>query len=102
MGKQHAHTKIQVYEDFVLSTLLYDSESWTLYAHQESRFNTLHLLCLRRLLGISCQDRITDIDVLAMARLPNMFSILITRRMRWLGHVIRMDDGHIPKDLLFL
>ncbi|KAG8139531.1 hypothetical protein E2320_002304, partial [Naja naja] len=29
------HTKIQVYRACVLSTLLYCSESWTLYAQQE-------------------------------------------------------------------
>ena len=41
------------------------------------------------------------IHVMAMARLLSMFSILTTRCMRWLGHVIRMYYGRIHKDLLF-
>jgi hypothetical protein len=30
-----------------------------------------------------------------------MFTILSERRLRWLGHVRRMDTGRIPKDLLY-
>ena len=28
-----------------------------------------------------------------------MFVMLTQRRLRWLGHVCRMDDSRIPKDL---
>lgn len=30
-----------------------------------------------------------------------MFALLTQRRLRWLGHVSRMEDGRIPKDILY-
>ena len=56
---------------------------------------------LRRLLGITWQDRVTNASVLSQAGLPSMFTILAQRRLRWLGHVCRMEDGRIPKDILY-
>lgn len=95
------NTKMRVYQACVLSTLLYGSESWTLHSHQERRLNALHLRWLRRLLGIAWQDHVTNIDVLAKAGLPSMHAMLSQRRLRWLGHVSRMHDSRIPKDILY-
>ena len=39
-------TKMAVYNACVLSTLLYSSKTWTMYAHQEKRLNTFHLRSL--------------------------------------------------------
>ncbi|RJG15198.1 hypothetical protein D4A39_16670, partial [Alcanivorax profundi] len=95
------NTKMKVYQACVLSTLLYGSEAWTLYTHQERRLNAFHMRNLRRLLGITWQDRVSNADVLAQAGLSSMFATLSQRRLRWLGHVCRMDDGRIPKDILY-
>ena len=57
--------------------------------------------CLRRILGISWEDKVPNTEVLSRANLPTMFTLLRQRRLRWLGHVRRMDDGRIPKDLLY-
>lgn len=57
--------------------------------------------CLRRLLGITWQDRITNAEVLSRAGLPSMYAMLTQRRLHWLGHVCRMDDGRIPKDVMY-
>ena len=35
------------------------------------------------------------------AGIPSLYTLLKQRRMRWLGHVTRMKDGRIPKDLLY-
>ena len=93
-------TKTQVYQACVLSTLLYSSESWTLYTRKERRLNKFHLRCLRRILGISWQDHIPNTEVLARAGSLSMYALLTKRRLRWLGHVTRMHDGRLPKDIL--
>ena len=95
------NTKMKVYQACVLSTLLYGSETWTLYSRQERRLNAFHMRCLRRLLGITWQDRITNAEVLSRAGLPSMYAMLTQRRLLWLGHVCRMDDGRIPKDIMY-
>ena len=92
--------KMKVYQACVLSTLLYSSKTWTLYSCQESRLNTFHLRCLRRILGITWQDCVPNKDV-AQAGLPSMFAFPNQRRLGWLGHVSRMKDGRIPKDILY-
>ena len=95
------HTKVNVYKACVISTLLYGSESWTMRAHHEKRLNVFHMRCLRRILGITWQDRVTSKVLLEKAGIPSLYTLLKQWRMQWLGHLIRMVDGHIPKDLLY-
>jgi hypothetical protein len=94
-------TKLRVYRACVLGTLLYGSETWTTYANQEKKLNSFHLRCLRRILRIQRHDNIPNTEVLDRANMPSMMGILHERRLRWLGHVRRMDPGRIPKDLLY-
>ena len=86
-------TKLQVYRSCVLSTLLYGSESWPTYARQEKRLNGFHLGCLRRLLQIKWQDRVTNTR---HAEHP-----YTTHPKTWLGHVHRMEPDRLPKQVLY-
>lgn len=95
------NTKLKVYQACVLSTLLYGSEAWTTYARQEDRLESFHLRCLRRILGITWQDKITNTAVLEQASSLSIHLLLCQRRLRWLGHVHRMQEGRIPKDILY-
>ena len=72
-----------------------------MHAHQEKRLNGFHMRCLRRILGIVWQDRVANKVVLEKAGIPSLYTLLKQGRMRWLGHVTRMEDGRIPKDLLY-
>ena len=94
-------TRLRVYQACVLSTLLYGSESWTTYARHEKKLNSFHLRCLRRILQIKWQDQVPDTEVLERANMNSLHTTLSERRLRWLGHVRRMDAGRIPKDLLY-
>ena len=94
-------TKMAVDNACDISTLLYGSEAWTTYARQERRLNTFHMRILRSILGISWQGKVPNTEVLSRASLLSMYTLLRQRRLRWLGHVHRMPDGRIPKDLLY-
>eukprot|EP00795_Rhopilema_esculentum_P017617 gene17618-9257_t len=95
------NTKMQIYKTCALSTLLYGSESWTIYSKEEPKLNSFHLRHLRRILGIHWEDRIHSTEVLKRANSTSIQSMLSHRRLRWLGHVKRMEIDRIPKQLLY-
>ena len=66
-----------------------------MHTHQEKSLNVFHMRCLRRILGITWQDRVTNKVVLEKAGIPSLYTLLKQRRMQWLGHVTRMKDGLI-------
>ena len=94
------HTKCHIYECCILNTLLYGAETWTTYARHEKKLNAFHPRCLWRIMGINRWDRFTNEEVLSRAGSRSLFQTLKMRRMRWLGHLRRMPDGHLPKDIL--
>lgn len=76
--------------------------------HQNGSIQRLHnqhlavrQRCLRRILGISWQDKVPNTEILSRANLPRMFTMLRQRTLCWLRPVRRMDDGRIPKDILY-
>ena len=95
------HTKVNVYKVCVISTLLYRSESWTMRANQEKRLNVFHMHCLRRILGITWQDKVKNTVVLVKARIPSLHTLFKQRCMLWLRYVTHVEDGRISKDLLY-
>ncbi|BHF58179.1 hypothetical protein SprV_0100112900 [Sparganum proliferum] len=54
----------KMYKTAILSTLLYEAVTLTVYKKQTHRLNHFHFSCLRRILRLSWQDRIPDSDVL--------------------------------------
>ena len=90
-----------IYSACVLSTLLYGSESWAPYADQERKLNSFHLKNLRSIMNIRWDDYITNDEVLELTGMQSIYALLQQRRLRWLGHVSRMPEGRIPKELLF-
>jgi len=100
-SKLTTKTKMGVYNACVVSALLYGNEAWTTYSKQERKLNSFQLRSLRRILGISWRDKVPNTEVLARAGLPTMYTLLRKRRMRWIGHLPRMEDGRIPKDILY-
>ena len=90
-----------MYKAVVLTTLLYGCETWTVYSRHSKKLNHFHTTRLRKLLGISWQEKVPDTEVLTRAGLPSIQTILMKTQLRWAGHVARMPDYRIPKKLFF-
>lgn len=52
-------------------------------------------------MGITWQDKVPNVDILIRAGLPSMEDILIEKGLRWLGHVHRMENNRLPRQLLY-
>ena len=94
-------TKLSVYESCVLTSLLYSSETWTTYRRHIQVLERFHQKCLRRILNIKWQSLTPDTIVLQQANTTSVEMILIRNQMRWAGHVTRMDDKRLPKQIFY-
>ena len=94
-------TKIMVYMAFVIKSLLYCCETWTTYAHHIKTLERFHQKCLRHILKIKWQALVPDTDVLGIAAVPSIESLILLDRLRWAGHLVRLDDTRTPKQLFY-
>ena len=94
-------TKLKVVRAVVLTTLLYGSETWTAYRRHEKQLNHFHLRCLRNLLHNRWQAKVPDTEVLKQANVPSIITTMRKAQLSWAGHVSRMPDDRIPKQLLY-
>ena len=57
--------------------------------------------CLKRILGVTRRYKVTHSEILQRTNSASVESIISKRQLRWLGHVIRMEDDRLPKQLLY-
>ena len=95
--------KIKVYTACILGVLLYSSETWCTYRRQENRLNAFHFRCLRSILGVSWSymNHVPNSTILHLTGSYDLTTIIRQRRLHWLGQVHRMEDGRLPKDILY-
>ena len=94
-------TKMTVYETCVLTALLYGCEAWTLYSSHVKLLEQFHQRCLRQILNIKWYNRISNVKVLEKARMPSIEAMLTQSQLRWSGHLVRMEDSRLPKQLFY-
>jgi hypothetical protein len=94
-------TKVKCYRAYVLPILLFGSECWALSKKQSLMLERVHTSCLRSILGVKLSDRHTNAHVRASCGITTLSSLITANRLRWLGHVGRMEHGRLPHIALF-
>ena len=98
-------TKLSVYRACVLSVFLYGSETWTAGWMAHRKLKVFHMMCLRKISRVTRwrqqREGITNDNILQFLGVPTIAALLDQARLRWMGHVARMDNNRLPKQALF-
>ena len=74
--------------------MLCEREAWTLTVREERRLRIFGNRILRRIFGPKRDGEwIHDEEFHSLYRLPNLVKVIKSRRLRWAGHVARMEGG---------
>jgi len=57
--------------------------------------------CLRRIAHVKWQDKIPNTEVLETCHITGIEAFLLSAQLRWTGHVIRMEDNRLPKQVFY-
>ena len=78
---------------YVMSTLLYAAETWTMNSDLCRRINALEMWIYRRMLKISYEDHISNERVLERVgeKTCYLLSTIKERKMRYFGHIVRAN-----------
>ena len=60
-----------------------------------------HQSKLRGILGIRWEDRVTNNSILARTNTASIESMILRHRLRWSGHVVRMDQDRLSSQLMY-
>lgn len=82
-------TKTSLFRSLVLSVLCYGCETWKLTKGEERALDSFQNRCLRRIYKVHWSDHTTNEEVLMMAGTEKMSRIVMERRWKWIGHVLR-------------
>ena len=94
-------TKVAVYRATCLSVLLYASETFTLYRKNLRQLEGFHMQCLKKILKLTWQDRVSYVDILQRTGMVSAECMLLSNGLRWAGHVLRMPDCRMPRQVLY-
>ena len=84
-----------------MSMLLYACETWTLRKRTDSLM-AFEMKCCRPILHKHWLQKITNIETRQRLDIKrNVVHMIVERRLKLIGHIYRMDDNRLVKDVLF-
>ena len=93
-------TRLKIYQSNACSILLYASETWRTNKKIESKLRGFDGRCLRRILHIWWEQRVTNNEVWEREGMNNIILEVKKRRWSWLDHVLRIKKERHPHAVL--
>ncbi|KAJ4447220.1 hypothetical protein ANN_09222 [Periplaneta americana] len=91
--------KVRIYKTLMLPVVLYDCETWTFTLREEQRLRVFENKVLRKIFGAKRDEvagewrKLHNVELHALYSSPDIIRNIKSRRLRWAGHVTRMDES---------
>ncbi len=86
-------TKIRIYKTIIYPILTYGSETWILNKKEEKQLIVFENKILRKIFGPINEDNVWrkrhNYEIRELYKEPDIIAELKSRRLRWLGHILR-------------
>jgi hypothetical protein len=90
--------KVIIYKTIILPVVLYGCETWSLTVRKEHKLRVFENKVLRRIFGPKRNGvtggwtKLHNEELHNLYSLPSIIRIIMSRRMRWVGHVAWMGE----------
>lgn len=84
--------KLRIFNVYISSTFLYNSELWTMGKKTENCVDVFQRKLLKRLMMIHYPQIISNKELYERTRQESWSTEIKMRRLRWLGHLLRLDE----------
>ena len=96
---------VKKYKTIILPVVLWGCEAWSLTLREERRLRGFVNRILGRISGLKRDEngewrRLLSEELHSLYRSPNIFRVIKSRRLRWVGHVARMKEGKSASKIL--
>ena len=93
-------TKTHIYHATVKNTITYAAETWCLKAKTVAKVNSTEMDFWRRSVRISRKGKIRNNIIKQKMNVRSLLDDIKTKQLQWYGHVQRMDEGRLPKEVM--
>ena len=99
-------TKLQLYLTLIRPVVTYACETWALTKEHERRLLVFEHGILRRIYGNERDEETGEWrwrhnqELRDISQLPPITSFIRSQRLRWAGHVARMDPERLPRKVM--
>ena len=98
-------TRIHIYKTLVRPIFTYTTETWTMTKNDERRLSIFERKVLHRIYGPICErgqwQKRYNRELEELYNESNIVNVIKSSRLRWAGHVVRMDEDELPKKILW-
>ena len=98
----HMKYKLKIFKMTAIPTLLYGSEVWAPTKDEIRRLESWQHRCIRYMKNIrySTHGNVSNTELRKKAGLRTIHDLLRERRLRWVGHAVRMNKERMPHKML--